>query len=367
MTAARILFDQTAVLKRAAAYDAAGRMIDLFIDRLDRPSFEGGVYWARVQQILKDRNAAFVDLGGGRRGLLAAADVRPAPGKAVAIGTVLRAGQMLIVQVKADATGDKAATVSMDAALLGRFLTHLPRGRGVAVSRRLASDETARKALRAAYMQILPAAAGWIVRGAAAQMAFDHAATAATAETAALIAAWAEIQAKATGEKPRLLAPPPDALARALTAYNGAETLTTACAPLDSQNLATTLAALLRPETPLPHGGSLIIETTAAFTAVDVNGGGRGNPLAINLAAADELARQLRLRNLGGGVVADFIRMDSRNEQEQVLARLRRAVADDPAQTDIYGFTRLGHVELTRARRGRSLSETLDGLTVSAF
>ena len=106
-------------------------------------------------------------------------------------------------------------------------------------------------------------------------------------------------------------------------------------------------------------GGSLVIERTEALTAVDVNGGERGTPLAVNLEAARELARQLRLRNIGGVVVVDFISMKAPAEGEQVVQTLSGAVAGDPAGTQVYGMSRLGLVELTRARRGPALAEVL--------
>lgn len=356
MDVARIVHDQTGRLRRAAALDADGRLIDLYVDNLDRPTLEGAVYFARVEQILKDRNAAFVSLGGGMRGMLAGADARPAPAKDVGLGSLLRSGQTVIVQVKADPVGDKVAVVSMDAALPGRLLTHLPLGRGVMASRRLAADADKRQALRQDFARRLPtqgggAQGGWIVRAAA--VGADDAAL--QAEAATLAERWRAVADDAgKGGGPRLLRPAPDAVERAQTAY---------AAPLGPPppdlDLDAALSALTRPHVPLRDGGALIIESTAALTAVDVDGGGRGNPLAVNLAAADELARQLRLRNIGGMVLVDFIRMKARSDQEQAAARLRRATADDPAQTDVYGFTRLGLMELTRARRGRSLAETL--------
>ncbi|HRQ82237.1 MAG TPA: ribonuclease E/G, partial [Azospirillaceae bacterium] len=142
------------------------------------------------------------------------------------------------------------------------------------------------------------------------------------------------------------------------TAYDAPTTPPPAHPAPPGFDFAALLAALTRPQVALPNGGRLIIEPTAALTAVDVDGGA-GDALSVNLAAADELARQLRLRNLGGVVMADFIRLKARGDQEKLLARLRAAVADDPMQTDVYGLTRLGLAEMTRARRGRSLAETL--------
>lgn len=349
----RLVHDATARLRWAAALDADGRAVDLRVDRLDRPTLEDGIFLARVEQFLKNRNAALVSLGAFGRGMLAAADARPVPSPERPLGAILRAGQPIIVQVKADAIGDKAATVTMDVVLTGRLLACAPLGRGVAVSRRLAVDAATRQALRDGLARRAPREVGWIIRAAAAgasDVALD-------AEAARLLALWRDVAAAGSaGGEPRLLRPPPDALERLQTAYDAPTP-----PPPPGFDFNALLATLTRPHVGLPNGGRLIIEPTAALTAIDVDGGA-GDALSVNLAAADELARQLRLRNLGGVVMADFIRLKARGDQEKLLTRLRAAVADDPMQTDVYGLTRLGLAEMTRARRGRGLAETLADL-----
>lgn len=353
----RVVADQTATLRRAAVLDGDGRLIDLYLDRLDRPTLTGAVFRARVDQILKDRNAVFVGLGDGRRGMLAAADLRPVPPKDGGVGTALRAGQTIIVQVKTDPQGDKAAVVSMDVSLTGRCLVYLPLGRGVLASKRLGLTPEARKALRAAFAAWLPTDGGWIIRGGGAGAPRDLLA----AEAAALQEQWRAIAAAASvgGGGPALLRPPPDAAARALDDYGDALPAPAGGDGSAGFDFDAALTALARPQAPLEGGGELVIETTAALTAIDVNAAARGNPLTVNLAAAAETARQLRLRNIGGAVLVDFINMKNRGDQERVQARLTQATADDPAQTDIYGFTRLGLLEMSRARRGAGLAELL--------
>lgn len=127
----------------------------------------------------------------------------------------------------------------------------------------------------------------------------------------------------------------------------------------DLRDLDTAITDLLDVRVPLPLGGSLVIERTEALTVVDVNAGERGNPLDANLDAAAEIARQLRLRNVGGIVVVDFVNMRSRGDAERVLAALSQAVESDPVQTQVYGMSKLGLVELTRARRGTPLAALL--------
>ncbi|OYD80808.1 ribonuclease E/G, partial [Azospirillum brasilense] len=127
----------------------------------------------------------------------------------------------------------------------------------------------------------------------------------------------------------------------------------------DLRDLDAEIETLLGTRVPLSGGGSLVIERTEAMTVVDVNAGERGNPLDVNLEAAAEIARQLRLRNTGGIVVVDFVNMRNRGDAERLLNALSRAVEDDPAQTQVYGLSKLGLVEMTRARRGTALADLL--------
>lgn len=117
---------------------------------------------------------------------------------------------------------------------------------------------------------------------------------------------------------------------------------------------------LRQPHVPLPQGGSLVIETTEALTAIDVNAGESNNPLAVNLLAVREAARQMRLRNLGGIIVMDALKMKQRTDHAKVLNAMTRATAEDPAGVQVFGLTKLGLLEMTRTRRGPSLEERLD-------
>nr|WP_295825713.1 ribonuclease E/G [uncultured Azospirillum sp.] len=409
MSRLELLVDRDGPLTRAAVL-ADGRLTDLHIDHADRPSLLGAIILGRVERIATGLNGAFVDLGNGLSGLLPAADVRrpvldddaPQPrsnrpgAKPAPIGALLRTGQPVIVQVKADAVGSKGPSLTMDITLPGRFLVHAPLGRDIAVSKRLGTGPE--RAALARRIEQLATGAGWIVRAGAAQVSDDLLA----AESEALHLQWRAIRDDArAGSAPRLLHPGPDAPTRALieqgaaapdailvddpppaggirmgngpllsglrdwcdrhapdllprlSAHAGVQRLFDLC------DLDSAIAELLDVRVPLPLGGSLVIERTEALTVVDVNAGERGNPLDVNLDAAAEIARQLRLRNVGGIVVVDFVNMRSRGDAERVLAALSQAVESDPVQTQVYGMSKLGLVELTRARRGTPLTALL--------
>ncbi|WP_395457666.1 ribonuclease E/G (plasmid) [Azospirillum melinis] len=417
MSRLELLVDRDGPLTRAAVL-TDGRLTDLHIDHAGRPSLLGAIILGRVERIATGLNGAFVDLGNGPghglSGLLPATDVRRPildddqphsrpqssshrPGaKQAPIGALLRTGQPVLVQVKADAAGAKGPSLTMDITLPGRFLVHAPLGRDIAVSKRLGSGPE--RATLARRIEQLATGAGWIVRAGAAQVSDALLA----AESEALHLQWRAIRDDArAGSAPRLLHPGPDAPTRALIEQGAAapaailvddpppaggirigdgpllSTLRDWCghhAPdllprlgghtdaqrlFDLRDLDSAIAGLLDVRVPLPLGGSLVIERTEALTVVDVNAGERGNPLDVNLDAAAEIARQLRLRNVGGIVVVDFVNMRSRGDAERVLAALSQAVESDPVQTQVYGMSKLGLVELTRARRGTPLAALL--------
>ena len=373
-----------------AAMTSGGRLTDLHIDRDDRSRPAVGSVWlGRVERIAAGLNAGFVDLGTGKAGLLGVADVRLSdrsrPASGVAIGTVLRAGQAVVVQVKAEAVAAKGPTLAMDVSLPGRFLVHAPFRRGVTVSKRFGGGAVREGLIR--RLQALAAGEGWIARSGCEAMTDD---ALLAAEADALAAVWRDLERRAgQGGSSGCLLPAADAARRAVighgprplariwveapTAWH--EAFTNWCATaapdllpalervpaglFDRHDLEGQIAALAGPRVALAGGGGLVIEPTEALVAIDVNGGERGNPLAVNLEAAAEVARQLRLRNLGGIIVVDFLSMSRRADGERLLAALNAAVRDDPVQTEVYGLSRLGLVELTRARRGPALAELM--------
>ncbi|MBK3774071.1 ribonuclease E/G [Azospirillum sp. YIM DDC1] len=399
-----ILIDRDGPLTRAAVL-TGGRLTDLYIDHAERPSLLGHVFLGRVERIATGLDGAFVDLGTGKSGLLSALDARGPQGRPKAkgerIGNLLRTGQTVLVQVKADATGAKGPSLTMDITLPGRFLVHAPLGRDVAVSKRLGSGPERTELAR--RIQDIATGTGWIVRAGAAAASDGLLA----AESDALHLAWRQIRdAAERGGGPSLLLTGPDAPRRALIEHGAvipsrilvddstlARDLAGWCAdrapdleervePFDARLLAAPsdcrqrlfdlrdldaeIDTLLGTRVPLSGGGSLVIERTEAMTVVDVNAGERGNPLDVNLEAAAEIARQLRLRNAGGIVVVDFVNMRNRGDAERLLNALSRAVEDDPAQTQVYGLSKLGLVEMTRARRGTALAELLGTVRTAA-
>lgn len=379
----RLLIDQRGPLRRCAML-SDGILTDLAIDHVERPAWLGAIVLGRVTRVVAGLDAAFVEFGDSTPGFLSAADVRPSRRDA-RIGQLLRTGQMVMAQVKADAHDGKGAVLTMDLSLPGRFLVHTPLGDGIHISKRLGKGPEV-QALRQRLTSTLPNQGGWIVRAEALQA--DHALVLGEAET--LLADAYTVQRAAAGTHPATLLPPPDAIRRALVELprdglveimvDGPEMLATvkstatALAPdllpliiphkaprplFDQGDVDNAIAALTDRRVDLGQGGSLVIDRTEALTVIDVNGGERGNPLATNLDACLEIARQLRLRNVGGIVVVDFVNMARAGDREAVIQRLSSAVADDPVATHVYGMSRLGLVEVTRARRGGTLAELL--------
>lgn len=328
----------------ATSEDSAG-VIDLYAARLHQPDYAGAVVQATVTRLLPGQGAAIVAWA-GQEGYWR--DAKTA-----------KAGESVRLQIKHDAHDDKLAQLARDIVLPGRFLLHLPLGKGVKLSRH--NSMTVPEAL-AGY------AGGWIVR--------RHAATASTDQL------LQEAQALAAlGQQSE--SPAPTVWQRAIIEHGAempsilVEEATTArelrgwlqdfapdLLPLvqiapDTLDWEALFAAISTPYIALPDGARLTIESTRAFWSVDVDAGAAGNALAVNLSAARELARQMRLRAIGGVVVVDFISMPTAAARHKLLAALRQAVANDPAGVEIFGISKLGLVELTRTRRGRALAELL--------
>jgi ribonuclease G len=282
----------------------------------------------------------------------------------------LSAGDSLVVQILRDARGGKLGVATQSIALAGRALIHLPLESGVKTSRRFDGDEARHDAL---LVHLVDKPGGWILRRNAARV--DE------ADFAAEITALAEEGAHIRNGG---AASPPDAARRLLSDYgapsperllvSGADALkkvsawSRAFAPslagrivrdqgslFDLHDLDAAIVDLASPHVALPFGGSLVIERTEALTVIDVNAGGEPNALAANLAAATEIARQLRLRHIGGIVVVDFVSMTRPADRTRVQDKFKSALAEDLAQTYLLPMSALGLVEMTRERRGPGL------------
>lgn len=371
----------------------------------------GSIYWARVKRIDTGMDAAFLDLGNDTTGLLHNRDVRIRRGKKiikggdVAIGKHLTTGEFVLVQARAgylpkDADEDippleKTPLMTMDLALPGRYLIGTPLEDQGRISQRI-RDKKLRKQLDQ-MLSTLPDIGGVILRKAAAHTQTDFI----TREAKILSTVWDNIERAATGNAPHLIMVGADALQRILADQASSRIdhidlssldhhtdilqWTEIFAPdlvtkirvaemdddnvhdlglfLEQNNLMEQFDDLLDPYTLLPGGGNIIIQSTAALTAIDVNAGpDRRGALAVNLEAATEVARHIRLRNLGGIIIIDFLKMTSTTQRRKVIDHLQTQFDDDPCTVQIHGLTKLGLLELTRNRRTPTLAERVETL-----
>jgi ribonuclease G len=360
-----ILIEVTPSAWRAAIIEK-GRLIDLVVATNDGRGVEGDIYLGRVTRVLPGMGGAFVEIGLERPALL---ETKRAPP---------REGEIVTVQLVEPAVGGKGARVSRRIAIAGTYLVLLPDDEGVALSKQI---EESRQQARVvdALRQMRQPGEGLIVRTAA--MGVEQALL--EAELATLRARWQAIVARreaASGPPAILYQEPPEArLTMELASFetgsiivdNAAtsRTLVTAAPGLAARiavnkertalferyNVADVLAELGAASVTLPSGGSLTIEATAALTAIDVDSGASTDAklrLTTNLEAAREIARQIRLRDIFGVIVVDFIRLEPHVDRNRVLTDLRAATNDDRRNVTVFGYTATGHVELLRTRRG---------------
>lgn len=383
------------LLRLFVAAHESGRQFALVRDRslveyrIDRPgaaSRIGEIHLGRVLRVDKGVAAAFIDLGLDRPALLPLGDHDGRPAE----------GETMAVQITRDARDGKGARVTGHPVLPGMFLVFDPHHAGLGMSARI-GDRPAAERLRALVGPLCTTGGGFIIRHAAARATPTQLAD----EAARLRTVWQEIEARRAGLRPSALlhrdADPVLALLRDAGAdideivtdsRGAAETLRhrlgtalpelaghVAFRPLRDwvpslEEIVEQVDAALDPEVALPGGGFLLFEPGRTLTAIDVNSGGAaieggGRKAAarrlvdVNLAAAAEIARQLRLRNLGGIIVIDFIDVKGGPARARVVEALEAALAGDPAPCQIGAMSRFGLVEMTRRRRGASLSELL--------
>jgi Rne/Rng family ribonuclease len=360
------------------------RLIEVDVADQD-PAGIGAICLGRVRTVARDLDGAFVDCGLGADAFLGARDARALSGatRSARIGEQVGEGQAVLVQIRRQAGGGKGPRVTTDIVLPGLFLVHRPRSERAGPTPALGRSEQAGRQERA---DALFPGGGFSLRPAAVHATDQELAD----EAGRLRQNWAEIEVRAGASRPpSLLAVPPEPLHRLLMDHfspvlerivlaeralliqarrwleqslprrleSFAERLEYLPDAFEATGAAEQLDEALGREVALPCGGSLIIEPTAALTAIDVNGAGR--PLEVDLAAAREVARQLRLRRIGGIVVIDFVDLESRRERVRLDAALRAALAADPAAVQLYPMSPLGLVELSRQRLGPSLAERL--------
>ena len=371
------------------ALTARGRLVELKIARRDRPSPVDGVFLGRLERVMPDLDAAFVDIGTGRSGFLRSED-------RAGIDGWPPAGAPVLVQVRNEGEGDKGPRLSMDVAVSGRYLVYHPMGAGVSFSRRI-DGESERERLAGHVVDMLEG--GIVLRTAAAGASSDVL----RADASQVVEHWEQLRRHA------LDAPPPadlsaripgarDPIERMLRDHGAGleevilddRTMARALqdemdrrqekirvrwhnGPMpafDIDDVAGQIDTALAPRIALASGVEVLFEPGETLCAVDVDSAGAGGrqgraprrPVEVNLEAAPAIAQQLRLRNIAGAVVIDFVTMRSSYDRDKVQAALAEVLREDPVPTQVYGFTRLGHFELTRARRGTTLAGQLEAL-----
>jgi ribonuclease E len=373
-------------------------LVEHYVTKASATSYAGNVYLGKVQNVLPSMEAAFVDIGKGRNAVLYAGEVNydasGIEGRAHRIEQALKPGQTIMVQVTKDPIGHKGSRLTSQISLPGRFLVYVPDGRVTGISRKLPDAERTR--LKAILKRIMPEDAGVIVRTAAEGASEEDL----ERDVARLHAQWESIQAaaaKAGSSAPALLYAEPDLVVRVIrdifnedfrqlivqgddeweTVENYVAHLAPDLAPrlthwVDSQDAFSAyrvdeqLTKALDRKVWLPSGGSLVIDRTEAMIVVDVNTGkfvGKGGNLEEtvtknNLEAAEEVVRQLRLRDLGGIIVIDFIDMVLESNRELVLRRLMECLGRDRTKHQVAEVTSLGLVQMTRKRVGQGLLES---------
>lgn len=372
-----------------------GVLVEHYVTRNSAVTMAGNVYLGKVQNVLPSMEAAFVDIGRGRNAVLYAGEVNwdatGLEGRARSIEQALKSGDSVLVQVTKDPIGHKGARLTSHVALSGRHLVYVPGGNASGISRKLPDNE--RKRLRDALKKLVPEGAGVIVRTAAEGATEDELAR----DVKRLQAQWEDIQAKAgRGGAPVLLYEEPDLVIRVVRdlfnedfrelviegegAYDLVESYLSHVSPdlvarlrrhvgtvdvFTEYRIDEQILKGLDRKVFLPSGGHLVIDRTEAMTVVDVNTGkytGAGGNLEEtvtrnNLEAAEEIVRQLRLRDIGGIVVIDFIDMVLESNRELVLRRLTECLGRDRTKHQVTEITSLGLVQMTRKRIGAGLLE----------
>jgi len=371
-------------------------LVEHYVARSSESSLIGNVYLGRVQNVLPSMEAAFVDIGRGRNAVLYSGEVDwsefEGASSARRIENVLKPGDQVLVQVTKDPVGHKGARLTSQISLPGRFLVYVPGGAMNGISRKLPDTERAR--LKKILKEVLPSGAGVIVRTAAEGATEEQV----TGDVQRLTRQWDSIQQRVEkGGGPVLLHSEPDMLIKIVRdvfnedfhklviqgdeTYRTIEEYLSQVAPellervelyqaqrdiFDEYRISEQIIKALDRKVWLPSGGSLVIDRTEAMTVVDVNTGkfvGSGGNLEEtvtknNLEAAEEIVRQLRLRDIGGIIVIDFIDMVLESNRDLVLRRLVECLSRDRTKHQVAEVTSLGLVQMTRKKLGLGLLES---------
>jgi ribonuclease E len=370
-------------------------LVEHYVAKDDSSSVAGNIYLAIARNVLPGMEAAFLDFGASKNGVLYASDVATAGRRNGAknskrIEDVLNEGDKVLVQVTKDAMGAKGARLTGVPSLPGRYLVLVPDSDSIGISRRLPDDD--RNRLRDVINKVRPEGFGVIVRTAALHASAEELA----ADISRLTKQWDAIKEQAEkGEAPRLVHREPDLLIKVIREHFTADFRKLM---IDDKDAHDTVIDYLRSTAPdlvskvhryedeiplfdryhvddqlkkaldrkvfLPSGGHLVIDRTEALTVIDVNTGKfvgsstlEDTVLQNNLEAAEEIGRQLRLRDIGGIIVIDFIDMESIENQQKVLRRLKETLARDKTRTQVFEVSHLGLVEMTRKNVSAGLLE----------
>lgn len=398
----QLYIDGCFMLQRAVVIEN-GDLTHLYYDRLKEDSQEGNIYLGRVAQIIPGMNAAFVDIGKKENAYLHFRDAIPWSNdgprlseKAQSIGKYLKGGMEIFVQIIGEASQYKGCKVTMKLALPGKYVVLMPLSNQRSVSRKIVEPQRARQ-LQMLMKSWLSDDIGYIIR----TEAGDVSEAELEEEVKTLLARWQALYAqRVTAKAPKLLTRTASTLQRAILDHFNDETEVirvnqadlymnlrefvsqTALAHLASKiqlvedplmfekiGIEKTIKTLSQRQVQLPSGGFLIVDETEAMTMIDVNSGKsksgysqRELALATNLEAAKEAARQIKLRNLGGIILIDFIDMDYAADKAEVMSLFKAEAFKDRVGINVMGFTALGILEMTRKKAGKRLSEFQKGL-----
>jgi ribonuclease E len=370
-----------------------GELVEHYVASQHDHSIVGNIYLGRVQNVLPGMEAAFINIGEERNAVIYAGEVtfnEDVEGVGRRIEKVLKSGQPILAQVTKDPMGSKGARLSAEISLAGRYVVLVPDTESLGVSRRLPDDERTR--LREIGQRLRPAGYGLIIRTAAKGVGESELGV----DIERLVETWRDISEKATESKPpALIYAEPELVLRAVRdlltedverviiddddVYREVRDYVVTVTPalmermehyqgpvplFEEYHVNEQIRKGLERRVGLPSGGHLVIDRTEAMTIIDVNTGrfvGKSNleetVLKTNLEAANEVAKQLRLRDIGGIIVIDFIDMLLERNREELVREFRAALARDKTRTQVYAVSELGLVQMTRKRVSEGLLE----------